>query len=130
MTKLLKNTKFYTITSIVLVILAIIFDNLNVLNLPAKEAMWIGFVAMTLTLINAGFKQLASATTDNKTIWINVALFVAFLAGGILNKFDLIPLSPELQGGLRTILIMLSTSIPRIVEQVKSGGVVNPKDKK
>jgi hypothetical protein len=47
-----------------------------------------------------------------------------------LNKFDLIPLSPELQGGLRTILIMLSTSIPRIVEQVKSGGVVNPKDKK
>jgi hypothetical protein len=59
-----------------------------------------------------------------------VALFVAFLAGGILNKFDLIPLSPELQGGLRTILIMLSTSIPRIVEQVKSGGVVNPKDKK
>jgi hypothetical protein len=130
MTKLLKNTKFYTITSIVLVILAIIFDNLNVLNLPAKEAMWIGFVAMTLTLINAGFKQLASVNTDNKTIWINVALFVAFLAGGILNKFDLIPLSPELQGGLRTILIMLSTSIPRIVEQVKSGGVVNPKDKK
>jgi hypothetical protein len=130
MTKLLKNTKFYTITSIVLVILAIIFDNLNVLNLPAKEAMWIGFVAMTLTLINAGFKQLASVNTDNKTIWINVALFVAFLAGGILNKFDLIPLSPELQGGLRTVLIMLSTSIPRIVEQVKSGDVVNLEDKK
>lgn len=130
MTKLVKNTKFYMIVSIILVICSIVFDNLNVLHLPGKESAWIGFIAMTLTLINAGFKQLASATTDNKTIWINVGLFVAFLAGGILNKFDLIPLSPELQAGLRTVLIMLSTSIPKIVEQVKSGDVVTPEDKK
>lgn len=129
MAKLLKNTKFYMITSIILVIFSIVFDNLNVLHLPPKESAWIGFLAMTLTLINAGFKQLASATTENKTIWINVGLFVAFLAGGILNKFDLIPLSPELQAGFRTILIMLSTSIPKIVDQVKQADVIKPEDK-
>jgi hypothetical protein len=129
MAKILKNTKFYMITSIILVIVSIVFDNLNVLNLPAKESAWIGFLAMTLTLINAGFKQLASTKTDNKTLWINVALFVAFLTGGILNKFDLIPISNELQSGLRTILVMISTSIPKILEQVKGGNLPNLEEK-
>lgn len=116
-----KHTKIYTSISAIIIILMIIFDNLNVFGLPAKEAAWVGFIAMTLQLISAGVKQYLSPTTSNKSLYYNIALFVAFLATGILNQFDLVPLSAELQGGLRTVLVLLSTSLPKILKQLNPG---------
>ena len=94
-------------------------DTANAANFSATTKMYIGAGAMLVTIIATGFKQYFDGDLSNKTIWIQVALFAAYVAGGLLQQLgELDFLGADVQSLLRLFLTFISLAVPLVVKTI------------
>lgn len=113
-----KNSRIFLLVGLVFTFLQMLFDTLNVSNISADAHSYIGAGAMLLVLLSSGFKQYFDPKINNGTVFIQIGLFIVFVAGGLLDKFDILPLNEEVKGILRIALTMLTNFIPIIIKTI------------
>ena len=94
-------------------------DTANAANFSATTKMYIGAGAMFIAIVSTGFKQYFDNEIDNRTLYIQVLLFVAYVAGGLLQQLgELDFLGADVQSLLRLFLTFISLAVPLIVKAI------------
>lgn len=118
MTQIIKQNKWFAITALILMLSQLFLDTLNVANFNTNTTVWIGAIGMFISIVNAGFKQYFS-DIDNSTIYIQVLLFVAYIAGGVLDQLDILPFNDDWKSIIRLGLTFISSSVPMVLKFLK-----------
>lgn len=118
-TKAISTSKLFAIIGLLITLAQMLFDLLNVANLNDSSKMYVGAIGMVLAIVNSGFKQFFDKKIDNKTIYLQVLLFIGFIAGGILDHFHQLEfLGEDTTAVMRVSLTFISTSIPIIIKTI------------
>jgi hypothetical protein len=112
------TSRIFLLIGTLVMIMQIIFDTLNVSNLSPNIHAYIGAGSMLLVLISSGLKQYFDPKINSGTIIIQACLFVAFVTGGVLDQFDLLPFGEEVKGILRIVLTVIANSMPIIIKTI------------
>ena len=112
------KSRIFLLLGMVFMLLQIIFDTVNASNLSTEFHSYIGAGSMLMVLIATGFKQYFDPKINSGTIFIQIGLFVVFVAGGLLDKFDVLPLTEEVKGIVRIVLTVLTNFIPIMIKTV------------
>lgn len=83
------KTKTMNIIGALLLILQAVLDSVNVLNFDPSFHKWLVVAITGAIIILNGIKT--SFAEINSVVWVNVGLFVIFLAGGVSDFIDLFP---------------------------------------
>lgn len=119
MKKVILNEKMYVLLSIVLLGVQMLFDTLNTLHLQGSTTIYIGAASMLLSVVSSGFKQYLDPRLPNGRLIVQCTLFVAFVAGGVLDMTDKLPLSEGDAAVVRTILTFVSSFIPIVLSKIE-----------
>jgi hypothetical protein len=120
MKQAINQSKLFIVIGLILTLLQLLFDTLNVSHFSEQTTVIIGTIGIFLSILNSGFKQYFDSTISDKTLWIQVLLFVAYVAGSLLDKFDLLPLNDELKAIVRTVLIFTANSVPIVIKTLST----------
>ena len=120
MKKAIKQSKLFIVIGLILTLLQLLFDTLNVSHLSEQTTVIIGAIGIFLSILNSGFKQYFDSTISDKTLWIQALLFVAYVAVGLLDKFDLLPLNDELKAIVRIVLTFTANSVPIVIKTLST----------
>lgn len=120
MKKAINQSKLFIVIGLLLTLLQLLFDTLNVSNFSEQTITIIGAIGVFLSILNSGFKQYFDSTISDKTLWIQALLFVAYVAVGLLDKFDLLPLNDELKAIVRIVLTFIANSVPIVIKTLST----------
>lgn len=120
MSKIIGNSKLFIAFGLLIAFMQLLFDTLNVAGLASNYTVYIGAIGMLLAIVHSGVEQYLSKEIDDKTLYIQLALFVAFVGGGVLDKLDYLPLNDEAKSIIRVVLTMLTNFIPIALKTINS----------
>lgn len=120
MKKAINQSKLFIVIGLILTLLQLLFDTLNVSHFSEQTTVIIGAIGIFLSILNSGFKQYFDSTISDKTLWIQALLFVAYVAVGLLDKFDLLPLNDELKAIVRIVLTFIANSVPIVIKTLST----------
>ena len=120
MSKIIVNSKLFIAFGLLVTFLQLLFDTLNVAGLGKDSTVYIGAIGMLLAIVHSGVEQYLSKEIDDKTLYIQLALFFAFVGGGVLDKLDYLPLNDEAKSIIRVVLTMLTNFIPIVLKTINS----------
>ena len=120
MKKAINQSKLFIVIGLILTLLQLLFDTLNVSHFSEQTTVIIGAIGIFLSILNSGFKQYFDSTISNKTLWIQALLFVAYVAGDLLDKFDVLPLNDELKAIVRIVLTFIANSVPIVIKTLST----------
>lgn len=120
MNKAINQSKLFIVIGLVLTLLQLLFDTLNVSNLSVETKTVIGAAGIFLALICSGFKQYFDPSISNATLWIQALLFAGYVAGGLLDKFDMLPFNDEWKSIIRIILTFTVNAVPIVIKTMTS----------
>lgn len=115
-----KQTKdIFSALALCIALVQMFLDLMNTANFGETTKMYIGAGAMFITIIATGFKQYFDGDLSNKTIWIQVLLFFAYVAGGLLQQMgELDFLGADVQSVLRLSLTFISLAVPLMLKTI------------
>ncbi|HRH58693.1 MAG TPA: hypothetical protein PLS10_13665 [Chitinophagales bacterium] len=117
--KVISTSKIFALIGLLITLAQMLFDLLNVANLNENTKIYVGAIGMVLAIINSGFKQFFDKNIDNRTIYLQLLLFIGFVAGGILDHFNQLDfLGQDTTAVMRVTLTFISTSIPIIIKTI------------
>jgi len=120
MKQAINQSKLFIVIGLILTLLQLLFDTLNVSHFSEQTTVIIGAIGIFLSILNSGFKQYFDNTISDKTLWIQALLFVAYVAGGLLDKFDVLPLNDELKAIVRIVLTFTANSVPIVIKTLST----------
>ena len=120
MSKIIGNSKLFIAFGLLIAFMQLLFDTLNVAGLASNYTVYIGAIGMLLAIVHSGVEQYLSKEIDDKTLYIQLALFFAFVGGGVLDKLDYLPLNDEAKSIIRVVLTMLTNFIPIALKTINS----------
>lgn len=120
MKKAINQSKLFIVIGLILTLLQLLFDTLNVSHFSEQTTVIIGAIGIFLSILNSGFKQYFDSTISDKTLWIQALLFVAYVAGDLLDKFDVLPLNDELKAIFRIVLTFTANSVPIVIKTLST----------
>lgn len=120
MSKIVLQNRWYIIIGLIITGVQLFFDTLNATSLTDESKMIIGAICMFLSLLSSGYRQFLDPKTANNTIWVQVALLVAYVGGGLLEVFDLMPLPEEWATVVRLGLTFTTNYIPIAISTINN----------
>ena len=120
MTKVVLQNKWYIIIGLMITGVQLFFDTLNATSMAVESKMIIGAICMFLSLLSSGYRQFLDPKTSNNTIWVQIALLVAYVGGGLLEVFDLMPLPEEWAAVVRLGLTFTTNYIPIVISTINN----------
>lgn len=119
MTKVITNNKVMVIVGLFFTFLQLLFDTLNLGKFSLETTVYIGAFGMLFSLIRTGWIQYFESDIKDSTLWIQIALLVVYVAGGILDKLDILPFNDEIKSIVRVILTLFTNFIPIVLKTLK-----------
>lgn len=108
----MKNQKIFITIMTVIVAVQSVFDAFKTVPLPESATMWIGISGMLIGIIATGIKNyLDPAIANGKNLAVTICLFIAFIAGGVLDQLNVFHLSEVATGYVRLVLTLIVTII-------------------
>lgn len=120
MTKIVLQNRWYIIIGLIITGVQLFFDTLNATSMAEDTKMIVGAICMFLSLLSSGYRQFLDPKTSNNTIWVQIALLVAYVGGGILEVFDIMPLPEELAAVVRLGLTFTTNYIPIAISTINN----------
>lgn len=120
MTKVVLQNRWYIIIGLMITGVQLFFDTLNATSMAVESKMIIGAICMFLSLLSSGYRQFLDPKTSNDTIWVQIALLVAYVGGGLLEVFDLMPLPEEWAAVVRLGLTFTTNYIPIVISTINN----------
>lgn len=118
MKKLIINEKTYSVICVFILGLQIAIDSLNALNLNQDALLWVGFASLLVSLVASATKQYLDPRLSNNGLLLQLAMFIAFVAGGILDYKGMLPFDESTAAVVRTLLTFISTFIPLAIKKI------------
>lgn len=118
MKKILINEKTYSVICVVILGLQIAIDSMNTLNLNQDALLWVGFASLLVSLVASAAKQYLDPRLSNNGLLIQLAMFIAFIAGGVLDYNGMLPFDEGTAAVVRTLLTFISTFIPLLITKI------------
>jgi len=118
MTQIIKQSKVFIIIGTTLTLLQLLFDTLNVSHLSVETKTIIGAIVMLLSIVASGFKQFFDPKINDFTLWIQAILFFAYISGGLLDNFDMLPFNDEWKSIMRIILTFTANAVPILIKRI------------
>jgi len=120
MSKIVLQNRWYIIIGLIITGVQLFFDTLNATSLTDESKMIIGAICMFLSLLSSGYRQYLDPKTSNNTIWVQVALLIAYVGEGLLEVFDIMPLPEELAAVVRLGLTFTTNYIPIVISTINN----------
>lgn len=114
-----KNTSIILI-GLLLTLSQLLLDTLNVAKFSTQTTVYIGALGILISIIRSGYIQYFDSGISNETLIIQVLLFILFVAGGVLDKLEILPFNEEWKSIIRLILTFIINAIPLILNTVKN----------
>lgn len=118
MKKIIISEKTYSLICVVILGLQIAIDSMNTLNLNQDALLWVGFASLLVSLVASATKQYLDPRLSNNGLLIQLAMFIAFVAGGILDYKGMLPFDEGTAAVVRTLLTFISTFIPLLITKI------------
>lgn len=116
MTKVISKNKTMVIVGLLFTFLQLLFDTLNVAKFSTQTTVYIGAFGMLFSLLRTGWIQYFESDITNTTLWIQISLFCIYVAGGILDKLDILPFNDEWKSIIRVVLTLFTNFIPIVLK--------------
>ncbi len=116
MTKIISKNKTMVIVGLLFTFLQLLFDTLNVAKFSTQTTVYIGAFGMLFSLLRTGWIQYFESDITNTTLWIQISLFCVYVAGGILDKLDILPFNDEWKSIIRVVLTLFTNFIPIVLK--------------
>lgn len=116
MTKVISKNKTMVIVGLLFTFLQLLFDTLNVAKFSTQTTVYIGAFGMLFSLLRTGWIQYFESDITNTTLWIQISLFCVYVAGGILDKLDILPFNDEWKSIIRVVLTLFTNFIPIVLK--------------
>lgn len=120
MSKIVLQNRWYIIIGLMITGVQLFFDTLNATSMAVESKMIIGAICMFLSLLSSGYRQFLDPKTSNDTLWVQVALLVAYVGAGLLEVFDLMPLPQEWAAVVRLGLTFTTNYIPIVISTINN----------
>jgi ABC-type multidrug transport system permease subunit len=116
----INKNKIFILIGLIFTLLVLLFDTLNVSNLSIETKTSIGAIGIFLSILSSGYKQYFDPKINDVTLWIQALLFFAYVSGGLLDKFNLLPLNDEWKSILRIVLTFIVNSVPIVIKTLST----------
>jgi len=116
MTKIISKNKTMVIVGLLFTFLQLLFDTLNVAKFSTETTIYIGAFGMLFSLFRTGWIQYFESDIADTTLWIQISLFVVYVAGGVLDKLDILPFNDEWKSIIRVVLTLFTNFIPIVLK--------------
>lgn len=120
MTKIVLQNRWYIVIGLIITGVQLLFDTLNATSMTEDVKMTVGAICMFLSLASSGYRQFLDPNTSNNTLWVQIGLFVAYIGGGLLESFYLMPLPENLAAIVRLGLTFITNYIPIVISAVNN----------
>ena len=116
MTKIISKNRTMIIVGLIFTFLQLLFDTLNLGNFSAETTVYIGAFGMLFSLLRTGWIQYFNENLSNKTLLIQILLFLVYVFGGVLDKLDVLPFNDEWKSIIRVVLTLFTNFIPVVLK--------------
>lgn len=95
------KSKTVNIIGIIIIVLETLLQSIGVFNLPPDILKWTIVVLAVLAFVLNGIKIHFPA--NNPVVWFNYGAYLLYLAGGVSDLFNIIPLSDSVESNILKI---------------------------
>ncbi len=126
----MKNQKAYSVIVSLIPAVQAILDTFNAAQVSDALRMYIGALLILLIIVMQGIQIYLNPSIKNNALWVSVVALIGYIAGGIMDNLNVIPMSEEVASVIRlvfSLFVVIANAIVREYNTVEDKLKINIK---
>ncbi len=126
----MKNQKAYSVIVSLIPAVQAVLDTFNAAQVSDALRMYIGALLILLIIVMQGIQIYLNPSIKNNALWVSVVALIGYIAGGVMDNLNVIPMSEESASVIRlvfSLFVVIANAIVREYNTVEDKLKINIK---